>query len=151
MRKWKLSQPAHWKVSWEHLEKTFIGRVLCNRSRLDWGLKCTCITSDFVVASTAQQGGGFDFQPSRITQWPVVMSLVSPRRKSCTERGLGSGWCGSAGWAPVCPCLGCRLGPWLGVCERQPINVSLTHQCFSSSLSPSLPLKRNKERKRPWL
>ena len=43
-------------------------------------------------------------------------------------------------------CLGWGPGPWLGVCERQPVDVSLTHQCFSSSLSPSLPisLKINK-------
>ena len=31
-----------------------------------------------------------------------------------------------------------RPGPQLGVCERQPTDVSLT--CFSPSLSPSLPL-----------
>ena len=29
-------------------------------------------------------------------------------------------------------CLCCRLGPWLGACKRQPVDVSL--------LSPSLPL-----------
>ena len=36
-------------------------------------------------------------------------------------------------------CLGCGPGPWLGECERQPISVSLTHQCFffSSSSLPS--------------
>ena len=37
-------------------------------------------------------------------------------------------------------CLGCGPGPRLGVCERQPIDVSLSHSCFSPSLSPSLPL-----------
>ena len=37
-------------------------------------------------------------------------------------------------------CLGCGPGPWLGACERQPIDVSPTHQCFSPSLSPSFPL-----------
>ena len=39
-------------------------------------------------------------------------------------------------------CLGCRPGPWLGVCKRQ----LLTHQCFCPFLSPSLPisLKINK-------
>ena len=42
--------------------------------------------------------------------------------------------------------LGCRLGPYLGACERKQINVSLTHWCFSPSLSPSrsLSLKINK-------
>ena len=35
--------------------------------------------------------------------------------------------------------LGYGLGPWLGVCERQLMDVSLTHWCFSP-LSPSLPL-----------
>ena len=33
--------------------------------------------------------------------------------------------------------LGHRPGPQLGVCKRQPIDVSVAHQCFSSSLSPS--------------
>ena len=51
------------------------------------------------------------------------------------------------GWIPSQDtCLGCRPGPWLEVCERQPINISLSHQCFSPSLSLSLslPLKINK-------
>ena len=37
-------------------------------------------------------------------------------------------------------CLGCRLGPQLGACERQRIDVSLLHGGLSSSLLPSLPL-----------
>ena len=36
-------------------------------------------------------------------------------------------------------CLDCRPGPWLGACKRQLVDISLTHRCFSSSLSPSLP------------
>ena len=32
-------------------------------------------------------------------------------------------------------CLGCTLGPWLGMCERQPVDVSLAHQCFFPFLS----------------
>ena len=49
-------------------------------------------------------------------------------------------------------CLGCGPGPRMGVCKREPFNESLTHLCFSPSLSPSLPLsptvkKRKKERK----
>ena len=35
-------------------------------------------------------------------------------------------------------CLGCRPGPQLGTCEREPIDISLTHWWFSPSLSPSL-------------
>ena len=35
-------------------------------------------------------------------------------------------------------CLGCGPGPQLGACERQPINVSLTHWSFPPFLSPSL-------------
>ena len=48
-------------------------------------------------------------------------------------------------------CLGCGPGPWLRACERQPVNVSLTRQCFSPSLP--IPLKinlkilKNKQRK----
>ena len=37
-------------------------------------------------------------------------------------------------------CLGYRPGPQLRASERQPIDVSLAHQCFSPSLSYSLPL-----------
>ena len=37
-------------------------------------------------------------------------------------------------------CLGCGTGPQVGLCKRQPVNISLTHRCFSSSLSSSLPL-----------
>ena len=56
-------------------------------------------------------------------------------------------WCGSVGWvlsidqkiASSIPgqgmCLGCGPGSWLGVCERQPIDVSLTHQYFPPFLS----------------
>ena len=36
-------------------------------------------------------------------------------------------------------CLGCGFGPLLGMCKRQLIHVSLSHPCFSPSLSPSLP------------
>ena len=35
-------------------------------------------------------------------------------------------------------CLGCEPGPQL-VCERQLIDVSFTHQCFSLPLSPYPP------------
>ena len=43
-------------------------------------------------------------------------------------------------------CLGCGPGPLMGACERQPVDVSLTHGCFSPSLSSPLPhsLKINK-------
>ena len=43
-------------------------------------------------------------------------------------------------------CLACRPGPWLGVYKRQLMDVSLSHRCFSPSLSPFLPfsLKVNK-------
>ena len=37
-------------------------------------------------------------------------------------------------------CLGCGFGPLLGMCKRQLIHVSLSHQCFSPSLFLSLPL-----------
>ena len=40
--------------------------------------------------------------------------------------------------------LGCGPRPQLEACERQPMDVSVTHRCFSSSLPPSLPLSKNK-------
>ena len=36
------------------------------------------------------------------------------------------------------PSLDCGPGPWLEPGEMQPVNVPLTHCCFSLSLSPSL-------------
>ena len=38
-------------------------------------------------------------------------------------------------------CLGCWPGSQLGVCEMQPIDVSLAHQYFSPSLPLSLKIK----------
>ena len=67
-----------------------------------------------------------------------------------------SGWCRPVDGVLVCklkvtssiPSQGtCGLGPQLRVCEKQLIDVSLVHWCFSLSLSPSLPslfIKRNK-------
>ena len=37
-------------------------------------------------------------------------------------------------------CLGCGPSPQLEAGKRQPIDVSLAHQCFSPSVSPSFPL-----------
>ena len=73
-------------------------------------------------------------------------------------------WYGSVGWVSSAnrmvsssipgqdTSLGCGLGPWLGVCERQLIDVSLAHWCFPflsfSSPSPlSLKKKRNLKKK----
>ena len=39
---------------------------------------------------------------------------------------------------------GLQAGPQLGTCERQPIDVSLAHLCFSLSLSLPSPLSKNK-------
>ena len=47
----------------------------------------------------------------------------------------------AASWTPSPGTgLGCGLGAWLGVCEGQLMDVSVTHQCFSPSFSPSLSL-----------
>ena len=40
--------------------------------------------------------------------------------------------------------LGCRFNPQLGAYKRQPIDVFLTHWCFS--LSPLLPLSKSNEK-----
>ena len=37
-------------------------------------------------------------------------------------------------------CLGYGPGPQLGECEKQPVSVTLAHQCFSPSLPPVLSL-----------
>ena len=37
-----------------------------------------------------------------------------------------------------------RAQAWAGACKRQTIDVSLTHQRFSPSLSPSLPFSLKK-------
>ena len=42
-------------------------------------------------------------------------------------------------------CLGCEFSaPSWGMYNGQPIDVSLSHQCFSPSFSPSLPLSLKK-------
>ena len=54
------------------------------------------------------------------------------------QKGISSAWCGSVDWALACDlkshgfnswsgtCLGCWLGPQLGVCEKQPVLLSHT-------------------------
>ena len=49
--------------------------------------------------------------------------------------------------------LGCKFSPWSGPvlpgwggCERQPVDVSLPHPCFSPSLSSSLLLSNNNQK-----
>ena len=44
-------------------------------------------------------------------------------------------------------CLGCEFGPQSGCVQEQLISVSLSHWCFSPSLSPSLPLFLNQFKK----
>ena len=62
---------------------------------------------------------------------------------------IGPPWCGSVVWVATCEPESCwldsqsghsRPGPQLGACERQPVDVSLTHWCFFPSLllSPCL-------------
>ena len=67
------------------------------------------------------------------------------------------GWCGSVDWALACEPKGhwfyplsrqmlrLHAGPLLGVCKRQPTDVSLAYWSLSSSLSPSLPLSLKKK------
>ena len=52
---------------------------------------------------------------------------------SCKPKGLG--FDSQSGHQPRL-----QLGPGQGTYKRQPIDVSLSHQSFSPSLSPSLPL-----------
>ena len=40
--------------------------------------------------------------------------------------------------------LGCSPSPQLGACEKQLLDVSLTHQCFSPSFSLPSPLSKDK-------
>ena len=59
--------------------------------------------------------------------------------KSLQNKMFHPDWCGSVGWTSFCEPkghgwipyvstgLGCRPDPWLGVCEGQPINVSLSY------------------------
>ena len=51
-------------------------------------------------------------------------------------------------------CLGCRPGPQLGECERQPIYVSLTHRFSSFPLPLSLKINKvfkKKEKKEKYV
>ena len=65
--------------------------------------------------------------------WPVAQLVeCSPRN----QKVAGSIPCQGT-------CLGCGPGPWLGACERQPINVSLS-MFLSLSFSLPAPLSKNK-------
>ena len=87
----------------------------------------------------------------------AALPMPSERKSQLVFKGsnvsLGPGWCGSVDGAPASePKKGRRFDSRPGhmpgfqatssswaVCKRQPIDVSLTHWCFSPSLSPSLP------------
>ena len=69
----------------------------------------------------------------------------------CLKQEYGPEQCGSVTWAMSCKAKRRWLDSWShawvegsvpgqGVYERQPIDVSVSHQCFSLSLSPSLPI-----------
>ena len=81
-------------------------------------------------------------------RWVVNLGWSLHTLYTCLAVAGEAQWieCWPANWrlASLIPshgtCLGFRPGPQLGVCERQPIDVPLTHQGFSPSLSPSLPL-----------
>ena len=90
-------------------------------------------------------GGAFVLAacPSGPTMWDQIppshdqhgsVGWASPRKAK-------GGWFGS--WSGHTPGLQSRSQ--LGVCERQHIDISLTHRCFSPCRSPSLPpLPKNK-------
>ena len=80
--------------------------------------------------------------------------MVKNKRRSPDQHG-SAGWVSSGKvkghqfnyWSRHMP--GLLVGPWWGACQRQPIDVSLTHQCFSAYLSPacsfSLKIKKFKK------
>ena len=74
------------------------------------------------------------------------LKLICLRNRNfptCLRLSISPGWCGSVDWAAACK----PKGQWFDSCsghmpglqarslhERQPIDVSFTHQCFSLSL-----------------
>ena len=100
------------------------------RSRQPWLDDCP---------NPCQPSGGFKkyiWDLAGVAQWTECRS--ANQRVASSVPGQGT-------------CLGFRPGPQLWGCERQPTNVSLTHQCcFFPSLSPSFPLslKINKVKER---
>ena len=70
--------------------------------------------------------------------------------KGIRKKQISPGWCGSVYWAPNCETKGrfnsqSRHTP--GLNARSPVGgarEATTHWCFSPSLSPSLPLSKNK-------
>ena len=91
--------------------------------------------------------------PNR-TGWLLEIKTAKSTQMCRVTAGIKTyspGWCGSVDRMPACKpsgcwfdfqsgtCLGCRPASQLGACERQPINVSLAHPCFSP-FSPSCPL-----------
>ena len=78
----------------------------------------------------------------------IYLVWVGPDKK------CASALAGVAQWTEHCPanredaglipgqgtCLGCRPGPQLGACKRQPISISLAHAVFLPLVLPPFPL-----------
>ena len=84
-----------------------------NRKNCKWMyIKCIYLNINMYIKEWALAG---------VAQWTGCRP--GNRKVTCSIPGQGT-------------CLGWGPGPQLGVCERQPIDVSLTHQCFFLFLSP---------------
>ena len=83
--------------------------------------------------------------------WSGLLNSRTVSNKFLLFKNSHPGWCCSVDWVLACEpkgrwfnsqsgtFMGFGPGPWLGTGERQLINVSLPHWCFSLSLSSFLP------------
>ena len=109
---------------------------------------CTCSTYSAVSRTSGIRlksfgGGGVKTTTLMIVSFfkmliVVVLTGVAQCVGRCATNGKVTGLVPCQGL-----CLGCRPGPQLRACKRQPIDVSLAHRCFSLSLSLPLSLKIN--------
>ena len=77
---------------------------------------------------------------------PCLSSVAYCRKGNCSP-----GWCGSVDWVLACEAKGhwfnSQPGHMPGLQSKSPLGgawVATTHWCFSPSLSPSLPLSKNR-------
>ena len=102
-------------------------------------------TSDKSLISKLHKELKYNIKAQRDGVTPLARSFSG--HSQCCEEEMGPGWCGSVDWVLACEPKGrwfhSQSGHMPGLRARCPVGgarEATTHWCFSSSLSPSLPL-----------
>ena len=118
-------------------------------TRCSWMSACLCIRPERKKKTKTRQAGPKD--PGFLSGQGCTCERRTPLKKGNATskiRHTCPGWWGSVDWAPACELKGCWFDPWsehtpgcgpgpqVGACKRQPMDVSLSHRCFSPFLPP---------------